>query len=341
MKTKPEQLQRQLSGAPHPVYMVVGDEPLLQEESADMIRGFLLGQGYSEREVMHVEASFDWNTLLESGNALSLFAEKKIIELRLPQAKLNKKASEALTAYLENPSPDNTLVIIAGKLESAAKKTAWFKRIDTMGLIVEIWPVELNQLDGWIQKRAQSLGLSLEQDAIALLSDRVEGNLLAAKQELEKLNLLYPNQTLSSDHIVDAVSDSSRYDIYGLTEAALMGDIQRCQKVIHVLQQDGTEAPIVLWAIARELRALSALATGIAQGLAADAVFQRERVWGKRKTQLSNANRRLNKSQIEQLLLDCGQVDKMIKGQALGQPWLHISEICLQLAGLSLPKLLS
>lgn len=337
MKLRPEQLSNHLKKGLAPVYLITGDEPLLSEESSDLLRQSLQAQGFSEREVIHVDGSFSWEYLLECANALSLFAEKKIIELRLGGQKLNKKASEILQSYLANPAPDNILMITADKLDGGSKKSAWFKAIDQAGAIIEIWPVETDQLPNWINQRAAQINLQLDNEAIQLLCDRIEGNLLAAKQELSKLSLLFPNQVVTADDIIDAVSDSSRYDIYGLADAALQGSAERCCKILQVLRQDGTEPPVVLWALSKELRSLAAIQQAQNNGQSFDAICQRERIWGKRKPLARKASQRVKPAQIEQALRQCAEVDKIVKGMSHGDAWLLLTSISLTLAGRTLP----
>ena len=337
MKVKQEQLASRLKGEVQPAYLITGDEPLLSEESCDLLRGHFKQQGFTEREVLHVESGFKWEYLLECANALSLFAERKIIELRLGSSKLNKQSSEILRQYLNSPSPDNVLLLVANKLDGASKKSAWFKAIDQKGVIVELWPVEPNQLPTWIRQRAAQIGLQLEDDAVSLLVDRIEGNLLAAKQELQKLLLLYPDKPVTADDVIDAVTDSSRYDIYGLTEAVLLGQADRSHKILQVLHQDGTEAAIVLWALIREIRALYNIQLGQSSGMSFDALCQREKIWGKRKPQLGRAAQRLRQSTLVKLLSDCGQVDRIVKGAERGDPWVSLASICFTLAGITLP----
>lgn len=335
MKIKPEQLASKLSQQPAPVYLVTGDETLLIEESCDLLRQHLHTIGFSERETLHVESGFKWEYLLECANALSLFAEQKIIELRLGSQKLNKQSSEILREYLQRPAEDNVLLIIANKLDASAKKSAWFKAIDQQGIIVEIWPVDLQQLPNWINQRAQQIGLTLENDAIQLLCERIEGNLLAAKQELDKLNLLYAGQNVTVDMVMDSVSDSSRYDIYGLTEAAILQQVPRCTKIIEVLRQEGTEASVALWAIARDIRSLIALQSGLHKGTPFDTLCQRERIWGNRKNQMRNAAQRLSSEKLNRMLNRCSEADAQIKGEP-GDAWLTLTGIVLQLAGIEL-----
>jgi len=341
MKLRPEQLGTHLKKGLSPVYLITGDEPLISEESSDLLRHHLQEQGFSEREVLHVDGSFSWEYLLECANALSLFAEKKIIELRLGSQKLNKKSSEILQSYLSNPAPDNILVITADKLDGNTKKSAWFKAVDKSGVIIEIWPVETEQLPNWIRQRAAQIELQLDDEAIQLLCDRIEGNLLAAKQELSKLSLLFPRQVVSADDIVDSVSDSSRYDIYGLSDAALNGQSARCCKILQVLRQDGTEPPVVLWALSKELRSLAAIQQAQNNGQSFDAVCQRERIWGKRKPLARKASQRISSKQINTALQQCAEVDKIVKGMAIGDAWLLLTSISLTLSGQSLDNLLA
>lgn len=335
MKIKPEQLANKLGPQPAPVYLITGDETLLIEESCDLLRQHLNSIGFTERETLHVEGGFKWEYLLECANALSLFAEQKIIELRLGGHKPNKQASDILQEYLKRPAEDNVLLIIANKLDGTTKKSAWLKAIDQQGIIVEIWPVELQQLPGWINNRAHQIGLTLENDAVQLLCERIEGNLLAAKQELDKLNLLYSGQTVSAEMVMDSVSDSSRYDIYGLTEAAIQQQIPRCNKIIEVLRQEGTEASVALWAITREIRSLIAIQNGLQKGTPLDTICQRERIWGNRKNQMRNAANRFTVDSLNRMLSRCAKADAQIKG-ALGDPWLTLTGITLQLAGVEL-----
>jgi DNA polymerase-3 subunit delta len=338
MKTRAEQLNAQLQrlNQPLPVFMVSGDEPLQHAESCDAIRAWLRQAGFTERDVMHVDAGFAWERLLESANALSLFAERKIIELRLGSQKPDKQASGLLQRYLDNPAPDNVLLIQTDRLDASSKKSAWYKQVEKCGLIVEIWPIEPEQLPQWLAQRAAAQGLRLSTDALQLLCARIEGNLLAAKQELDKLNLLYPGQTIDAEQVIEAVADSSRYDIFALSDAVLMRDPARCQKILQVLQQEGVEATLVLWALTREIRSLLNIQRGLASGVPYDNLCQREKIWGKRKPLMQKASQRIPSSRLEQLLVLGHDVDQAIKGQLKACPWLLLSSLTLELSGCSL-----
>lgn len=342
MKIRADQLDAQLKRltTPPPVFMVTGDEPLQHAESSDRLRHYLRADGFTEREVMHVDAGFAWESLLESANALSLFAERKIIELRLGSQKLDKQASTLLQRYLDNPAPDNVLIILAERLDAGGKKSAWFKQVEQCGLVVEIWPIDVDQLPGWISHRARQLGLELTPDAVQLLTSRIEGNLLAARQELDKLSLLYPNQTIDAEQVIEAVADSSRFDIFALSDAVLLSDPARCQKILLVLQQEGVEATLVLWALSREIRTLLNVQRGLANGVSYDTLCQREKVWGKRKALVRKASQKLPAQRLESLLGLCHDIDQAIKGQLAADPWLLLSMLTLELSGchLNLPR---
>lgn len=341
MKLRTDQLVKHLNQSSNalPVYLVTGDEALLHSEASDAIRSFLRSQEFTERELMHVDAQFNWDLVFHTANSLSLFAERRIIELRLGSYKINKATSDQLQAYLDNPAPDTALLLLANRLDANAKKSAWFKRVEQQGLIVEIWPIELDQLPQWLEKRASTLDLKFESDAARLFADRIEGNLLAAQQELEKLALLYPGQTLSIDQISDSVSDSSRFDIFSLTDAALSSEVDRCAHIVATLKQEGVEAPVVLWALTRELRTLYTLIEAISQGKNYDQLAQRYRIWGKRKTLVRAACKKLDRSLLEKLIYQASVADSAIKGQKIADPWLIISQITLRLAGVKLTTL--
>ncbi len=339
MKVKAEQLSQHLANKSVNAYLVTGDEPLIVEESCDLIRQHLKARNFEEREVLHVEAGFKWEYLLECANALSLFAENRLIEIRLGNQKINKAAAKILQEYLTFAPPENVLLIIADKLDAAAKKSAWHKSIEQQGTVVEIWPVESQQLPGWIKQRASAKGLQLDSDAINLLCERIEGNLLAAKQEIDKLQLLQSDTPLSGEDIINAVSDSSRYDVFALIDAVVFGQAERCLKILDVIKQEGVEATIILWAISREIRLIHSIKTGLNQGQSYETLCNKNRVWGKKKQHLNKAANRLDFKRLESCLRQCNQVDQIIKGLMVADHWLIMTDIVLTLSGkpLALP----
>ena len=223
-KLRAEQLGAALTKQLASIYLVSGDEPLLIQECCDQIRAAARKNGFSERELYHVDTSFDWGQLLAAANSLSLFAEKKIIEVRMPTGKPGDKGGKILQEYAQSPAPDNLLLIVTEKLDGATQKSKWFKAIEDAGQHIQVWPVTPAQLPRWIGVRLQQSGLHADSDAIDLLASRIEGNLLAAAQEIEKLKLLATDNRISYELMASVVADSARYDVFGLTDKALHGD---------------------------------------------------------------------------------------------------------------------
>ncbi len=321
-----------------PVILVSGDEPLQMAECCDLIRAHARGLGYLGREVMHVESGFDWGTLMEEANALSLFAEQRILELRLPNAKPGIQGAKALQAYCEAPAPDTILLITMSKLEPAASKSKWCKVIDDAGLVVPVWPIERAQLPRWIEQRMQRVGLQPENEVAAMLAERVEGNLLAASQEIEKLHLLFGQGRLDMDQLLASVADSARYDVFGLVDAVLLGDAARAIKMLDGLRGEGEEPILILWALSREIRTLLNIAYDSRQSGVNDTLLGRHRIWDKRKRAVRAALQRHHYPRWVQMLEQCAQIDRMIKGQAAGSAWDELMSLAMRMAGVSLPR---
>ncbi len=334
MNLRPEQLQERLRAGLAPVYLISGDEPLQQGEAGDAVRGAARAQGFGERQVMHVEGGFDWQSLLAEANALSLFAERKLIELRLPSGKPGAAGTKALLAYLERPPEDTVLLIVSGKLDKAAQKTQWFKAVDRAGVTVQVWPVEPRELPGWIERRLRQRGLSPAAGAAALLAERVEGNLLAAAQEVEKLVLTCGGGELSVEAVAAAVANSARFDAFGLVDAALLGDAARVTRMLHGLQTEGVEPLALLWAVVRELRSLAQMAAQVEAGVPRDRALSR--VWGKRKGAVGAGLARHNARRWQQMLRRAARIDRIAKGAAAGNAWDELLQLLLLLAGVQL-----
>ncbi|MGN0920403.1 MAG: DNA polymerase III subunit delta [Cellvibrio sp.] len=332
-KLRPEQLDQALKKGLDSIYILSGDEPLLIQEAADSIRAQARKQGFSERELFHVDNQFDWGQLLSAANALSLFAEKKILELRMPSGKPGDKGAKILQDYVESPSPDNLLLIITNKIDGATQKTKWFKALESRASWVQVWPVPPAQLPRFISQRLTTAGLKAEPDAIALLASRIEGNLLAAIQEIEKLKLIASDQIITTEFMASAVADSARYDVFGLADKALAGDKVGAVKMLQGLRNEGTDAITILWALAREIRALIQVADAINQGQAFEAAARQSGIWDKRQPLFQQAIRRLRPNQLQQLLRKANGVDKAIKGMRNAEPWDELLDIILNLSG--------
>ena len=343
MKLAPAQLAKHLQGGLAPVYIVSGDDPLLCQEAADAIRTAARQQGFDERQVFSADASFDWGTLLQAGASMSLFAEKRLLELRLPSGKPGDKGASALMEYCARPAEDTVLLISLPKLDGSAQKTKWGKALveGAQTQFIQIWPVDSNQLPQWIRQRLSQSGLAATQDAVELIAARVEGNLLAAAQEIEKLKLMAEDGQITVETVQGAVADSARFDVFGLVDAILNGEPAHALRMLEGLRGEGVEPPVILWALARELRVLANISLQYSQGTPLDKCLSQTRppVWDKRKPLMSKALQRHSAQRWAQLLLEAQRIDAQIKGQAAGSPWMSLSRLALLMSGqrLTLP----
>ncbi|GMR07092.1 MAG: DNA polymerase III subunit delta [Gammaproteobacteria bacterium] len=335
MKIASAQLGNQLKQGLAPVYLLSGDEPLLMCEATDLIRHTAREAGFSGREVFYVESGFDWSGFAQSMDALSLFADRRLIELRLPTAKPGDAGRKVIQAYLENPAEDIVLLIISARLDRSAIKTRWVKAVQDSGVLCQVWPVERAQLPHFIMQRLQRAGLQADTETVNILVDRAEGNLLAATQDIEKLRLLYGEGQLSTEQALEGVTDSARYDVFKLADAALAGDSTRVSRVLPRLRQEGVEPVLILWALSKEIRELAMMARE-AEGQSADAVMSGHHVWAKRKPLISKALSRFSAARWQILLVHAGRIDRMIKGQAVGNAWDELLQLALKVAGLRL-----
>ncbi|GLS25550.1 DNA polymerase III subunit delta [Marinibactrum halimedae] len=331
---RPEQLAQACKRGLAPVYVISGDEPLLVQEACDTIRTEARAQGFSERELYHSDTGIDWEGLMMSANSLSLFAERKIIEIRLHNGKPKDEGAKALTTLANSGNPDTLLLILTPKLEANTKKTKWFKALDSVGTTVAVWPINAEQLPSWIDRRLRQAGLKADSQAIDVLANRVEGNLLAASQEIEKLKLLVGDSKLvTAELMLNAVGDSARFDVFNLVDKALMGDGPASTRTLQGLRGEGVDATIVLWALAREIRTLHSVQESVNNGIAFDRACQANRIWDIRKGLIRMALPRLPLPILQQLLRKAHTVDKAIKGIRRADPWPELMDLCLDFAG--------
>jgi DNA polymerase-3 subunit delta len=330
-----EQLSRQLAGGLSPVYFIHGDETLLVDECADAVRATARQQGYSDRQVFNADSGFDWNTLSAASDSLSLFSERRILELRLPTGKPGREGARALCEYAGRLPQDTVLLLISAKLEAAARKSKWVQALDKVGITVPVWPVEASRLPAWIDRRMRTHSMLPSPDALQLIADRVEGNLLAAAQEIEKLYLLHGPGPLDLETVAELVADSARYDIFVLVDAALAGDAVYARRVLAGLRGEGVEPVLVLWALSREIRSLASMARAVKEGVPLARVLTERRVWEKRKPLISGVFQRIHGRQWWTLLQRCAFIDRIIKGRAPGSAWDELLQLTLWLAGVS------
>ncbi|WP_417661999.1 DNA polymerase III subunit delta [Pseudomonas sp.] len=336
MKLNPAQLGKHLQGTLAAVYVVSGDEPLLCQEACDAIRAATRAQGFSERQVFNAEANFDWGSLLQASASLSLFADKRLLELRIPGGKLSDKGA-ALLEYLARPAEDTVLLISLPKLDGSTQKSKWAKALieGPNTQFLQIWPVDTNQLGQWIRQRMAQSGLTASQEAVEMIAVRVEGNLLAAAQEIEKLKLLAKDNQVDVDTVQAAVADSARFDVFGLIDAALNGEAAHALRMLEGLRGEGVEPPVILWALAREVRMLATIAQQYSQGMPLDKAFSSARppVWDKRRPLVSKALQRHSAQRWGKLLEDAQAIDAQIKGQAPGDAWSSLNMLTLSMCG--------
>ena len=333
MKIRPEQLQSHLSKQLLPVYVISGDEPLLAQESTDAVRLAARNQGFSGREVFHGEGKFDWGQLHNEANALSLFAEKKIIEVRISNGKPGDKGSKAICELCANPSPDNLLLVILPKLERSAQNSKWMKALESAGAHIQVWPVTGDQLPRWIKQRLLESNITANQQAVEILAERVEGNLLAAVQEIEKLKLLATNGKVDAIMMSSVVADSARYNLFEFVDKVLAGDAQSAARSLRGLHSEGTDAIPLLWAITRELRILIKASEQISRGESRDWALKNAGVWEKRLPLFRTAVQRCNAAHLRMLLYQAGAIDRGIKGMRKADVWDELTTLVLSLAG--------
>ncbi|CAA0083006.1 DNA polymerase III subunit delta [Zhongshania aliphaticivorans] len=316
MRIRSEQLSANLSKQLLPAYLVTGDELLISQECCDAIRRQSREQGISEREVLNVDRSFDWAQLLDAGQSMSLFGDRKLIELRLGSGKMDQKSSAALQEYLQHADGSNILLVSCAKLDSRSMNSKWVKALDSAGAVIQVWPVDRQHLNNWIMQRMRMIGLNADNDAVQLLADRVEGNLLAADQEISKLKILVGEQTVSADIVANAVASSARYDVFKLIDSALAGKTGNALQMLNSLLAEGGEDIAMLGAVTREIRTLYQCAQQLEQGGSIDRVLDSARVWDKRKALYKNTLRRLKSSQLAKLLQLASKIDAAQKGQS-------------------------
>ena len=336
MKIKTEQLARTLKADAHPVYWLSGDEPLLLQEAADQVRRYHRDAGFGDREIHTVERNFNWERFRQSTGNLSLFAERKIIELRLQQPKLEDEGKLALADFLETDNSDLVILISSPKLESSVMQTKWFKSIESRSVVVQIWPIDRENLPRWLESRMLQANIYAEPDALQILIDRIEGNLLAAVQEIEKFKLLAgPDTTIKLDAqtVMQVVADNSRYNAYQLVDAALMGDLVRTQKILNGLQAEDVYPLVILGAVTRELRVLQPMVEKRENGQPLTAIMQTARIFFNRKQTVRTAISRLSSALIWELLEQSRQVDQACKGMSPANPWDELSMLLIRLSG--------
>lgn len=338
MRLSFEQLNPHLqSGKLAPVYLISGDEPLQMMEATDAIRSTAKQHGFDERSLLEVTQSFDWNYLFQEADNLSLFATQRLIELRLNSHKPGIDGGKALVGYCNNPPPDTLLVISAAKIDKKSQKTRWFKALEDCGAIIQIWPVDTSALPEWIRRRFSRLGREISPAAASYLADHVEGNMLAASQEVEIIALLTEKPSLDLNDVI-SVGDSTRFDVFKLMDTVLEGEADRVIRILDGLRSEGLEPIIIHWAIHRELHSLYTMSTDIANGEPVGRVMQKHRVWSSRTNAVRSALQRHKPAGLKRLIISTASLERLLKGvrHIKTDPWIDITWLCLRIAGVRL-----
>ncbi|MFO1435849.1 MAG: DNA polymerase III subunit delta [Gammaproteobacteria bacterium] len=335
MRRSPDQLAASLERKLARVYFITGDEPLQRMECADAVRAAARAQAFDERVVLDSSTGIDWQALRFEADSLSLFASKRIIEIRLHEPKVGADGGEALRDYCSNPGDDTLLLISAPKFDNRSQNAEWYKALDRVGEVVQVWPIKTKDMPRWISKRMQQRGLKAAPEAVQLIADRVEGNLLAAVQDIEKLALLMDGEDIDVETIVGVVGDSARFDLFTLADTALAGDAARAVRILRGLRDEAAEPVLICWSLARELRAASILAGGgrPEQVMVPPVASPPYRMFPTREAPMKAAARRLGHARLQSLLLQATRTDRVAKGQAAGEVWDELTSLVLAMAG--------
>lgn len=331
MRIDSEQLPQHLARGLKPLYTIVGDEMLLAIEAADRLRAAAAAQGFDERRVLIAESGFDWGELAMLGNSLSLFAPKRVLDLRIPTGKPGKEGSEALQKLAARLPEDTVVMISLPGLDRQTQASKWFAALDRAGVAVHAAAVKRERLAGWLNERLARQKQTADAQTLEFLVSRTEGNLMAAFQELQKLALLFPAGPLPFDDIKNAVLDVARYDVFEIGPTLLKGERAHFVRMMDGLQGEGVAAPLVLWAIAEEARAMAKVRAALDAGQPLAQAMRDARVWGPRQDLMPAALRRLTSAQLIGVLGRAAMADRMIKGLATGDVWDALMQLGLEL----------
>ena len=333
MPLRAEELGEALQRGLRPLYVVHGDEPLLALEAGDAIRAAARAAGIVEREILVVEPGFKWDAFLAADANLGLFGERKLVDLRIPSGKPGVEGGKALEAYAANGSPDNVTLVTLPKLDRATQSAHWFQALSGAGVAVAVYPIEREALPQWIAARLARQSQRATRETLAFLAERCEGNLLAARQEIEKLALVLPEGSLDHDAVTNAIADVARYDVFQLSEAWLAGDAVRALRILAVLEGEG-DAPIqAIWQLSEDVHAIATVHAMVRTGTPLASAVRNARVWGKRQNALERAVQRVAPAALPGLLLALAQLDALSKGLGRGNAWSELAGIGLALCG--------
>ena len=315
------------------VILINSNEPLLLEEALDAVRPIFAEHGFAERVKHQLERGFDWSALGGAGQTMSLFSQRRLIELRVPKS-LDTASTKALTEYCDNPPADDILIVMVALLNKRQRATKWFQAVTVKSWVVDGYEISSEQFPRWLKERIQSRALRVENGVIELLCEQLEGNVLAAAQEVDKLQVLAKEGALTLQLVSESLADQARFDVYALSDMCLQGNLARVLRIKNRLQSEGVEPVIVVWALAREARTLCALAAGLRAGQNKAMLFKQHRIWSKRETLFNGALQRLSLHDCHRILEQVAHLDQTIKGQRtlqVGSAWFQIEQLCAAL----------
>jgi DNA polymerase-3 subunit delta len=310
-----------------PFYLFFGDEPQQKLECIELIRSAALTRGFDERQSLVADGQFSWDTLIEATQTLSLFSTRQIIELELPTGKPGAEGSKVLTNLAQQINPDVLIVIHGGKIGNDVQNTKWFKAVDMHAIYVPCYPLEGNALYQWINNQMRLMGMQSSKHISQLLVDYCEGNLLAAKQEIQKLILLYPQGNPSFEQVEQAVVDQSRFTVFHLIDVLLSGDAQKAVKMLYRLESEGVEPNIIVWALTREWQTLQGILFDRQQGKTVN--WNQYRIWKSRQSLYQSALQRLTLKHMQVLQQKLAEFDGAIKQSQVVRPYIELCHLCL------------
>src|ERR1700736_2083453 len=329
MRLRPEQLSAHLAQGLAPLYVIHGDEPLLAIEAGDAIRAAARAAGCEEREVLVVEPGFKWDAFSAASRNLGLFGTRKLVDLRIPGGKPGVEGAGVLHDSAPNPTPDTTILITLPRLDRATSSSSWFAALEQGGITLEVFPLERADLPRWIASRLERQRQRASAETLQFLADTTEGNLLAARQEVQKNGLLLPEGEPQQAAVENAVADVARFDVFQLSEAWLSGDTARACRILAALENEGEGVPLLLWQLGEDLHALATVLASTASGTPVAIAVRSARVWGKRQTAIERAARRFPPSAIQPLLLRLARLDALAKGIGRGHVWDQLRDVAL------------
>lgn len=330
MKVAFQQLESHLRSNLASIYLVSGEEPLLVGEALESIRKAAREQEFLERNLHVVDRGFRWTELESQSDNMSLFASRRILELRMSSPRPGDAGARVIRSLAENPDPDRIVLIgIMARLDGSVARSAWVRTVEKHGALVEIWPVPRPQLPRWIRERAARAELRIGAGAAELLADRVEGNLLAADQEIRKLAMTSTTRTVSEDEVLASVGDSARFDVFRLTDAIIAGNATRALRILAGLRNEGVQAVLVSWALTREITLLAKLAMAGGDSRELEKIMNRNGVWRRRQAAVRSASGRYSAKELRDLLALAADVDAVVKGAQFGQPWVALTDLVM------------